>query len=56
MSKYNYEFAHLSKQHIDQIQQLEQNLIQQTGEEITLIAYAPDEYPTVSDCRPTLDE
>jgi hypothetical protein len=57
MGMRNYEFAHLSKEQIDQIQQLEQTLMQQTGDTITLIAFAPDDdIEPASECRAALDE
>lgn len=52
-----YDFADLDQRQIDQIRQLEQALQDQTGEPITLIAFAPeDEQHETTGCRALLDD
>jgi hypothetical protein len=51
MSLHNYEYARLSSEQIERIQQLERQLYDETGQKVTLIAFTPEEANPVTDCR-----
>lgn len=53
----NYDIARLSSDMVKQIQHLENQLKAESGEEITLIAYAKEHGRSrLGECRPGLDD
>ena len=56
MSLHNYQYARLSSEQIERIRQLEQQLHQETGRQVTLIAYTPEQPQPAADCRSGLTD